>query len=159
MLDNNSVESSVARGAAYYGRVRRGIGLRVGAGSARTYYIGLHTNDHLEGICVLPAGVNEGTTLPLLNREFSVLANRQVSFSLLSSRTRHDAHGEIVFLEESEVDHHPPLVTLLRYGSLRETSEANSGIKQPDTSGSNANSPLQRFRWGSGRCPVCGMNR
>ena len=37
VLDNDSVESSVARGAAYYGQVRRGIGLRVGAGSARTY--------------------------------------------------------------------------------------------------------------------------
>ena len=65
VLDNNSVESSVARGAAYYGQVRRGIGLRIGAGSARTYYIGLRSDDVLEGICVLPAGINEGTTLPL----------------------------------------------------------------------------------------------
>jgi len=32
-------ESAVARGAAYYGRVRRGSGLRIRAGSARTYYI------------------------------------------------------------------------------------------------------------------------
>ena len=121
VLDNNSVESSVARGAAYYGQVRRGIGLRIGAGSARTYYIGLRSDDFLEGICVLPAGVNEGATLPLLNREFSVLANRPVSFTLFSSRTRHDAHGEVVALDEAEVDHHPPLVTLLRYGKkLRE---------------------------------------
>jgi molecular chaperone DnaK (HSP70) len=121
VLDNNSVESSVARGAAYYGRVRRGTGLRVGAGNARTYYIELGTDDHLEGICVLPAGVNEGTTLPLLDRAFSVLANRQVSFTLLSSRTRHDAHGDVVVLDEKEIDHLPPLVTLLRYGRrLRE---------------------------------------
>ena len=116
VLDNDSVESSVARGAAYYGQVRRGIGLRVGAGSARTYYIGLRSDDRLQGICVLPAGVNEGTTLPLLDREFSILANRQVSFTLFSSRTRHDAHGEVVALDEADVDHHPPLVTLLRYG-------------------------------------------
>ncbi len=121
MLDNNSVESSVARGAAYYGQVRRGIGLRIEAASARTYYIGLRSDDSLEGICVLPAGVNEGTTLPLLNREFSVLANRSVSFTLFSSRTRHDAHGEVVALDEADVDHHPPLVTMLRYGRrLRE---------------------------------------
>ncbi len=121
VLDNNSVESSVARGAAYYGQVRRGIGLRIRAGSARTYYIGLRSNDSLEGICVLPAGVNEGTTLPLLDREFSVLANRSVSFALFSSRTRHDALGEVVALHEADVDHHPPLVTMLRYGKrLRE---------------------------------------
>ncbi len=121
VLDNDSVESSVARGAAYYGQVRRGIGLRIGAGSARTYYIGLRSDDVMEGICVLPAGINEGTTLPLLDREFSVLANRSVSFKLFSSRTRHDALGEVVVLNEEDVDHHPPLVTMLRYGRrLRE---------------------------------------
>ena len=114
LLNNEVVESAVARGAAYYGRVRRGTGLRVRAGSARTYYIGLRSGDGLQGICVLPAGVEEGTTLPLLNREFSVLANRPVSFTLYSSRTRHDAHGEVAELDEANVHRLPPLVTLLR---------------------------------------------
>jgi hypothetical protein len=124
----SSMESAVARGAAYYGRVRHGAGLRVRAGSARTYYIGLRSDDRLQdqglqGICILPAGVEEGTTLPLLNREFLVLANRPVSFSLYSSRTRHDAHGEVACLDDDEdeadqanVHRHAPLVTLLRYG-------------------------------------------
>jgi len=112
-------DSAVARGAAYYGRVRRGSGLRIRAGSARTYYIGWRSDDGLQGICVLPSGVEEGTTLPLLNREFLVLANRPVSFSLYSSRTRHDAHGEVAALDEADeanVHRHAPLVTLLRYG-------------------------------------------
>ncbi len=112
-------ESAVARGAAYYGRVRHGTGLRVRAGSARTYYIGVRSDDGLQGICVLPFGVEEGTTLPLLNREFSVLANRPVLFTLYSSRTRHDAHGEVAALDEADeanVHRHAPLVTLLRYG-------------------------------------------
>jgi molecular chaperone DnaK (HSP70) len=56
LLTNEVVESAVARGAAYYGRVRRGTGLRVRAGSARTYYIGLRSGEGLQGICVLPAG-------------------------------------------------------------------------------------------------------
>ena len=116
LLNNEAVDSAVARGAAYYGRVRRGTGLRIRAGNARTYYIGLRSDDGLQGICVLPAGVEEGTTLPLLNREFSVLANRPVSFTLYSSRTRHDAHGEVAALDEANVHRHPPLVTLLRYG-------------------------------------------
>jgi molecular chaperone DnaK (HSP70) len=116
LLNNEAVDSAVARGAAYYGRVRRGTGLRIRAGSARTYYIGLCSDDALQGICVLPAGVEEGTTLPLLNREFSVLANRPVSFTLYSSRTRHDAHGEVAALNEANVHRHAPLVTLLRYG-------------------------------------------
>lgn len=60
--------------------------------------------------------MEEGTTLPLLNRDIPLLANRPVSFTLYSSRTRHDAHGEIALLEEANVHRHPPLVALLRYG-------------------------------------------
>ena len=123
LLNNEAVDSAVARGAAYYGRVRRGTGLRIRAGSARTYYIGLRSDDGLQGICVLPAGIEEGTTLPLLNREFSVLANRPVSFTLYSSRTRHDAHGEVAALDEANVHRLSPLVTLLRYGKkMRDVS-------------------------------------
>jgi molecular chaperone DnaK (HSP70) len=121
ILNNEAVDSAVARGAVYYGGVRHGTGLRVRAGSARTYYIALPSEGALRGICVLPAGVDEGTTLPLLNHEFSVLANRPVSFTLYSSRTRHDAHGEVVALDEENLHLHAPLVTLLRYGrKLRE---------------------------------------
>jgi molecular chaperone DnaK (HSP70) len=116
LLNNEAVDSAVARGAAYYGRVRRGTGMRVRAGNARTYYIGWRSDDGLRGVCVLPAGIEEGTSLPLPNREFSVLANRPVSFTLYSSRTRHDRHGEVAELDEANVHRHPPLVTLLRYG-------------------------------------------
>jgi hypothetical protein len=112
----NALESAVARGAAYYGRVRRGTGLRIRAGSARTYYVGWRSDDGLHGICVLPAGVEEGSALPLLDREFSVLANRPVSFTLYSSRAGHEAHGEVAALDEASVHRHAPLVTLLRYG-------------------------------------------
>ncbi|MBA3914174.1 MAG: Hsp70 family protein [Acidobacteriales bacterium] len=39
-LRNSSLDSAVAKGAAYYAGVRRGQGLRVKAGSARSYYVG-----------------------------------------------------------------------------------------------------------------------
>ena len=119
LLDNPAVESAVARGAAYYGRVRRGTGSRVKVGSARAYYIGLPAEPAdaaPQGICVLPAGSEAGTKLPPLAREFTVLANRPVSFTLYSSRTRHDAHGDLATLDEAEFHRHAPLVSLLRYG-------------------------------------------
>ena len=123
LLDNQAVESAVARGAAYYGRVRRGTGSRIRVGNGRTYYVELPSDDGLQGICVLPAGVEEGTTIPPLNREFSVLANRPVSFTLYSSLTRHDGHGEVASLDAAEVHRHAPLVSLLRYGKkMRETN-------------------------------------
>ncbi|MFZ1139435.1 MAG: hypothetical protein WAN76_09665 [Candidatus Sulfotelmatobacter sp.] len=116
ILSNEVMSSAVAIGAAYYGRVRRGAGLRVKAGSAWTYYIGMRSEHGIKAVCVLPSGTNEGTTLPLLDREFSVLTNRPVSFHLYSSTIRHDAHGAIADLDPEEVHRHAPLVTLLRYG-------------------------------------------
>jgi len=116
VLENEAVESAVARGAAYYGRVRRGSGLRVRAGSARTYYIGLRSQTFLECICILPAGTQEGTTLGSLNRDFSVVANRPVSFELYSSRFRHDIPGQVTELNEATVHRHSPLVAMLRFG-------------------------------------------
>jgi molecular chaperone DnaK (HSP70) len=120
LLSNDTVDSAVARGAAYYGRIRHGSGSRIRAGNARTYYIGLPSDHGLQGICVLPAGIEEGTTLPLLNREFSVLANRPASFTLYSSHTRHDVHGVVATLDEASLHRHPPLVTMLRYGKRRD---------------------------------------
>jgi hypothetical protein len=123
ILHNEVMSSAVAIGAAYYGRVRRGAGLRVKAGSARTYYVGMRSEHGIKAVCVLPSGTNEGTTLPLLDREFSVLANRPVSFHLYSSTVRHDAHGEIADLDPDEVHRHAPLVTLLRYGKKLQQME------------------------------------
>jgi molecular chaperone DnaK (HSP70) len=123
ILRSEVMSSAVAIGAAYYGRVRRGTGVRVKAGSARTYYIGMRSEHGIKVVCVLPSGTNEGATLPLLDREFSVLANRPVSFHLYSSTVRHDAHGEIVDLDPDEVHRHAPLVTLLRYGKKLQQME------------------------------------
>jgi hypothetical protein len=97
--------------------------LRVKAGSAWTYYIGMRSEHGIKAVCVLPSGTNEGTTLPLLDREFSVLTNRPVSFHLYSSTIRHDAHGGIADLDPEEVHRHAPLVTLLRYGKKLQQME------------------------------------
>jgi len=123
ILSNEVMSSAVAIGAAYYGRVRRGAGLRVKAGSASTYYIGMRSEHGIKAVCVLPSGTNEGTTLPLLDRKFSVLTNRPVSFHLYSSTIRHDAHGGIADLDPEEVHRHAPLVTLLRYGKKLQQME------------------------------------
>jgi len=123
ILNREVLSSAVAIGAAYYGQVRRGTGLRIKAGSARTFYVAMRSEDGLKAVCVLPAGTNEGTTLPLLNREFSVVANRPVSFQLYSSTIRRAAHGAITDLDPNEIHRHAPLVTLLRYGKKLQQTE------------------------------------
>jgi len=121
VLSNEAPEGAVAVGAAYYGHVRHGGGLRISGGSARAYYIGVQTGargaEHqVQAVCVLPRGTEEGTTLQLSNREFTVLTNRPVSFTLYSSTTGHDAHGDVATLDEEDVHRHAPLITVLRYG-------------------------------------------
>src|SRR5262249_14431848 len=41
LLEHDSLDLAVARGAAHYGLVRRGLGRRIGGGAARAYYVGL----------------------------------------------------------------------------------------------------------------------
>src|SRR6185437_2252266 len=60
---------AVAKGAAFYGRNRAtGKGIRIRAGAARSYYIGLETSmpavpgfkPPLKALCVVPQGMQEG---------------------------------------------------------------------------------------------------
>ncbi len=127
VLSNEAPEAAVAVGAAYYGIVRRGGGLRVRGGSARSYYIGVQSaaeaSDRVQAVCVMPRGTEEGTSLELGERAFAVLANRPVSFTLYSSTTRHDNHGDVVTLDQGEIHRHAPLITVLRFGKKSRQAE------------------------------------
>jgi hypothetical protein len=41
VLQSVDLDLTVSRGAAYYGLVRRGLGVRIGGGAARSYYLGI----------------------------------------------------------------------------------------------------------------------
>ena len=49
VLENERLDLAVAHGAAYYGMVRRGRGVRIAAGLARTYYIGVGGGEKEKG--------------------------------------------------------------------------------------------------------------
>ncbi len=92
---------AVALGASYYGLVKMGHGVRVGSGSARSFYLGVETGKNLQGfenlegfsatkkqaICLVePRGLDEGTRIELKDKKFEVLANQPVSFDVFSSK-------------------------------------------------------------------------
>src|SRR5690606_9929074 len=57
VLDNTEPELAVARGAVAYGLARRGVGLRIGGGSARSYFLLLPAASEdapRRGLCLLP---------------------------------------------------------------------------------------------------------
>ncbi|PKN26836.1 MAG: molecular chaperone DnaK [Deltaproteobacteria bacterium HGW-Deltaproteobacteria-21] len=122
-LDNPHPELAVAIGAAYYGLVRAGEGIRIGAGSPRSYYVEVVAGDKKSredsraAVCLVPRGSEEGFETHLLNPAFEVLANQPVSFQLFSSSTRlGDRLGDVVELNEEEISIIPPIRTVLRYG-------------------------------------------
>ncbi|MEN3333082.1 MAG: hypothetical protein V7641_2447 [Blastocatellia bacterium] len=128
VLSNQAPEAAVAIGAAYYAEVRRAGGLRISGGSPRAYYIAVQASaqaesHRLQAVCIMPRGTEEGTSLELADREFTVLTNRPVSFTLYSSTTRHDQHGDVVLLDETEAHRHAPLITVLRYGKKSRQAE------------------------------------
>ncbi len=124
-LPNPHPELAVAIGAAYYGLVRLGEGVRVGAGSPRAYYVDVAEEEgkgdpEQEGssaICLVPRGTEEGFEKELEQPAFDLLANQPVAFQLFSSSTRlGDKLGDIVALQEDEITVFPPIRTVLRFG-------------------------------------------
>ena len=123
-LENPRPELAVAMGAAYYGLVRLGAGVRVGAGSPRAYYVEVTATasepldpDVIKAVCLIPRGTEEGFDARLDQPAFEVLANQPASFRLFTSFTRLGDHlGDLVSLSETEITRLPPIRTVLRYG-------------------------------------------
>jgi len=92
------LDLAVARGAAYYGFVRRGRGVRIRAGASRTYYIGIESSmpsvpgipTPVKALCVVPFGMEEGTSVELKDQEFGLVVGQPAVFSLMASTVRQD---------------------------------------------------------------------
>ncbi len=119
-LANPRLDLAVARGAAAYGLVRQGEGMRIGSGSPRAWYVVLHDDDSSEqqqGVCLVPRGADEGFEAELYDQTFAALANRPVSFQLVTSTTRTgEGLGDVVTLQPEEIKTLPPIRTVLRFG-------------------------------------------
>ncbi len=97
-LDNAEPDLAVARGAAAYGLARRGVGLRIGGGTARAYFLRVEGKKagSREAVCLLPRGTEEGEEVAL-PRPFALRLGRPVQFDVLSSTTsRYHRAGEAV---------------------------------------------------------------
>ena len=122
VLESASLDLAVSRGAAYYGLVRRGLGVRIGGGSARAFFLGLAPAadlpaDMVDAVCLVARGQHEGEQVEITSPEFTVLANRPVSFPLFTSSTRlGDRAGAVVRAERATLSELPPIRTVLRFG-------------------------------------------
>src|SRR5262249_45069911 len=121
-LQGTDLDLSVSRGAAYYGLVRRGRGVRIRGGTARAYYIGVETampavpgmSRPMKALCVAPFGMEEGTEADIPGQEFGLVTGEQVIFRFLgSSVRREDTAGTVVEDWEPDIQELSPVSATL----------------------------------------------
>ncbi|TXL00020.1 nucleotide-binding protein, partial [Methylococcaceae bacterium HT1] len=98
LLTGLDLDLAVARGASYYGYVRKGKGVRIKGGTAASYYVGVESAmpavpgmpPEIQALCIAPFGMEEGTDVELPNDEFGVIVGEPVRFRFFGSKTRRE---------------------------------------------------------------------
>jgi molecular chaperone DnaK (HSP70) len=123
VLDHDRLDLAVARGAAYYGMVRRGDGVRIAASLARSYYVSV-ASDEPVAVCLVPGNAEPGQTFELTEQTFQLAISQPVEFPLLVSSTRlADRPGDLLPIDREQMTPMPPIRTVLKTRSRNETGE------------------------------------
>lgn len=123
-LQGADLDLAVARGAAYYGWVRKGHGIRIRGGTARAYYVGVESavpavpgfSPPVKALCVAPFGMEEGTQAEIPPQEFGLVVGEPTQFRFFSSSVRReDRAGEMLedALHNQELEEVAPIETTL----------------------------------------------
>jgi hypothetical protein len=127
VLQGTDLDLAVARGAAYYGLVRRGQGVRIRGGTARSYYVGVETSlpavpgapPPIKALCVVPFGMEEGTEADVPGQEFGLIVGAPAEFRFLGSTVRRsDPVGTLIEEWEGQIDEMAPLSTTLEASGM-----------------------------------------
>ncbi|MBX3183105.1 MAG: Hsp70 family protein [Polyangiaceae bacterium] len=95
-LPYGDLDLAVARGAAYFGAVRRSGALKIRGGTARAYYVGIEAptpavpglEPPVSALCVAPFGMEEGTQAELPPQELALIVGEPVRFRFFGSSVR-----------------------------------------------------------------------
>ena len=126
-LPGADLDLAVARGAAYYGWVRAGHGIRIRGGTARAYYVGVESavpavpgfEPPLKALCVAPFGMEEGTQAEIPPQEFGLVVGEPTSFRFFASSVRReDSPGDMLenASRNEELEEVAPIETTLPAG-------------------------------------------
>ncbi|HKI37924.1 MAG TPA: Hsp70 family protein [Gemmataceae bacterium] len=127
VLPGADLDLGVARGAAYYGLVRRGKGVRIRGGTARAYYVGIESSlpavpgapPPLKALCVVPFGMEEGTESDVPGQEFGLVVGTPAEFRFLGSSVRRtDTVGTMVEEWEGQIEEMSPMTTTLEAAEM-----------------------------------------
>lgn len=129
VLENRDPHLAVAFGAVSFALARHTNQMRIGGGSARSYFLTVNTQGGApQGVCILPKGSEEGVAVPLLDQRFALQVNQPVQFSLVASSGDDDfTAGQVVELDEEgeRFQPLPPLVAALDASDERKEVEVS----------------------------------
>ncbi|QDS96723.1 Chaperone protein DnaK [Roseimaritima multifibrata] len=151
VLDNQRLDLAVSRGAAYYGMVRRGQGIRIAANLGRSYY--MQVSDHPPtGLCLIPGSAEAGERFVADTHPLEMQIGTPVQFPLWVSSTRlADDVGEVIPMQSGEATPLPPICTALvqkrrrKETTLRVLVEAE--LSEIGTVGLHCVDPVSGQRW------------
>lgn len=98
LLAGADLDLAVARGAAYFGSVRKGKGVRIRGGTAASYYVGVESAmpavpgmaPEIEALCIAPFGMEEGSEESLPEDELGLVVGEPVRFRFFASNSRRE---------------------------------------------------------------------
>jgi hypothetical protein len=117
ILGGTNADLAVAKGASFYALTRQGKGIRIKAGSARSYYVGIESSmpavpgfkPPLQALCVAPFGMEEGSGADIAFSGLGLLVGETTEFRFFASTSRKgDLPGQLV----DNADSCPGLETL-----------------------------------------------
>jgi molecular chaperone DnaK (HSP70) len=126
------LDLAVALGAAHYGAVRRGKGVRIRGGTARAYYIGIESAmpaipgfaPPVKALCVAPQGLEEGSTVELPDDELGLVVGETSTFRFFAAATRKDdGAGALVDADADGVVELDPVEKLVAADGERKPGE------------------------------------
>ena len=118
VMDNPNPDLAVCLGAAYYGLVKVGSGVRVGSGSPRAYYLEVAqgADAQRQALCLVTRGLEEGSAIALEDHDFEVRANQPVAFNVFSSSYRSgDRVGDLIAIDDT-LTALAPIQTVIQFG-------------------------------------------
>jgi len=115
LLTNPRLDLAVAQGAAVFGLARRGRGVRIAAGLARTYYVGVEQSDGVRAaLCLVAAGTESSVEPIVLEQIFQVRTAEPVEFPVYVSGARtSDKPGQLIPVDPEQLTALPPVRTVL----------------------------------------------
>ncbi len=128
-LKNLHPDLAVAFGAVAYAKARHGAQLKIGGGSARSFFLVIGQNkDVKQGICLLPKGIEESNEVNLTHRKFALTLGEPVRFNLVSTTDeKYSEVGELVDIIGDGFVTLPPFIATL--DSERDRSELAANQK------------------------------